>query len=64
MDGRPEPEESLETSLSADTQQDETQESLGESEEVSPWMIVGLVKKKIIFSKRPMPIVEMKPTGS
>ncbi|KAH6876929.1 hypothetical protein BKA70DRAFT_1346918, partial [Coprinopsis sp. MPI-PUGE-AT-0042] len=46
-----------------ETQNDEESQRQGmltESAEPNPWMIMGVVEKKIIFSKRPIPIVEMK----
>ncbi|KAH6913128.1 hypothetical protein BKA70DRAFT_1261955 [Coprinopsis sp. MPI-PUGE-AT-0042] len=65
IDGMPEesyaePSTGPETLETQNDEESQRQIALTESAEPNPWMIMGVVKKKIIFSKRPMPIVEMK----
>ncbi|EAU85403.1 hypothetical protein CC1G_07097 [Coprinopsis cinerea okayama7 len=41
---------------------DEEESQVGESQtgDVAPWVILGVVRKKIVFSKRPMPLAKPK----
>jgi len=55
--GAPDDEESMDL----DTQNTSSSHPHSESNVPPRWTIVGLVKKKIIFSKRPMPVINKGP---
>ena len=41
-----------------DDMEDDDMEALERADATPQWTIIGLVKRKIIFSKRPMPVIK------